>query len=276
MEKRNIPQNRIKIVSNPTTKSLTFFLMNEKGKWCLVSNYSELSRSKFTASSIFDSGESIVAVIDRDYNTGGRGVDICFEGPEDEFIYLQQCVAKHFKDQNIECNHHETKIAVAGKIGSGKTIFIEEMCKEGTGTSSSVSHPGYQLYSDSRTNTKWYEIDSIDIGKENVIAAQQTFDSLAAEGVTNFIYCLATNKIEELEEGLIAHVKNTYPKIRILVLLTDYLDDSNDLFTEQLSNHLDGVKVLPIIARNIKTRNGIVEAFGLDDVRKFLFEGKWQ
>lgn len=274
MENRNIPQNKIKIVSNPSTKTLTFFLMNEKGNWCLVSNYSELSRSKFTASNIFDTGETIVAVIDRDYNTGGRGVDIRFEGPEDEYIYLQQCVEKHFKDQNVECKHYETKIAVAGKIGSGKTIFIEEMCKDGAGASSSVSHSGYQLYSDSKANTIWYEIDGIDIGKENVLVAQNTFDSLASGGVTDFIYCLSTNKIEELEEELIAHVKNTYPKIHILVLLTDYLDDSNDLFTEQLSHHLWGVKVIPIIARNIKTRNGIVEAFGLDDVRKFLFEGK--
>lgn len=274
MENRNIPQNKIKIVSNPSTKSLTFFLMNEKGIWCLVSNYSELSRSKFTASSIFDTGESIVVVIDRDYNTGGRGVDIRFEGPEDEYIYLQQCVEKHFKEQNVECKHHKTKIAVAGKIGSGKTIFIEEMCKDGAGALSSVSPPGCQLYSDSQANTIWYEIDSIDMGKENVLAAQNTFDSLASGGVTDFIYCLSTNKIEELEEDLIAHVKKTYPKIRVLVLLTDYLDDSNDFFTEQLSNHLGGVKVIPIIARNIKTRNGIVEAFGLDDVRKFLFEGK--
>ncbi len=274
MGNRNIPQNKIKIVSNPSTKTLTFFLMNEKGNWCLVSNYSELSRNKFTASNIFDAGETIVAVIDRDYNTGGRGVDIRFEGPEDEYIYLRQCVEKHFKDQNIECKHHETQIAVAGKIGSGKTIFIEEMCKGGAGASNSVSHSGYQLYSDSKANTIWYEIDGIDIGKENVLAAQNTFDSLASGGVTDFIYCLSTNKIEELEEELIAHVKNTYPKIHILVLLTDYLDDSNDLFTEQLSQHLGGVKVIPIIARNIKTRNGIVEAFGLDNVRKFLFEGK--
>lgn len=274
MENRNIPQNKIKIVSNPDAKSLAFFLMNEKGIWCLVSNYSELSRNKYTASNIFDMGESIVAVIDRDYNLGGRGVDIRFEGPEDEYIYLQQCVEKHFKGQNIECKHHETKIAVAGKMGSGKTIFIEEMCKDGAVIPSSVSHPGYQLYSDSRANTIWYEIDGIDIGKENVLAAQNTFDTLASGGITDFIYCLSTNKIEELEEGLISHIKNTYPKIRVLVLLTDYLDDDNDLFTEQLSNHFGGIKVIPIIARNIKTRNGIVEAFGLDDVRKFLFEGK--
>lgn len=275
MEKgKDIPQNRIKIVSNPIAKTLTFFLLNEKGKWCPVSNYSDLSRSKYTSSSIFETGEDIVSVIDRVYNTGRRGVDIRFEGPEDEYAYLQQCIATLFADKVIECNRHEAKIAVAGKIHSGKTTLIEEINKLSGGKTSSSSHPRYEQYVNYPTNTTWYEIEGIDIGKENVIAVQKTIDSLLQDGVTDFLYCLSTTKIEELEENLLTHIRINSPKTNIAVLLTQYLDDDSDLFIEQLSAHLNGIKVLPILARSLKTRNGIVEAFGLNDVSKFLFEGK--
>lgn len=43
-DSHELSQNRIKIVSNPNPRSLSFFLMNEKGQWVSVSNYSELSR----------------------------------------------------------------------------------------------------------------------------------------------------------------------------------------------------------------------------------------
>ena len=68
-------RNRIKIVSAQNTKTLSFFYLNEKGAWRPVSQQSEL-HWKYPSASIFDSGEEIVAAIDRQYNTGKRGVDI--------------------------------------------------------------------------------------------------------------------------------------------------------------------------------------------------------
>lgn len=266
-------RNRIKIVSNYNSKTLSFFYMNEKGVWRSVSQQSEL-HWKFPSASIFDSGEEIVAAIDRQYNTGKRGVDIRFEGPAEEYRYLRECIAKCFHERDIECEHQQTIIAVAGKVGSGKTTFIEEICKYLGESSSSVSFEGYEKFTSYSSNIIWYEISGIDIGKENVLAAQKTFDRLTEEGVTDFIYCLSTTKIEDLEENVISHIRSTYPNIKITLLLTMYVDDESDLYSEHLSEQLNGIRVLPILAKNLKTRRGIVEAHGLDEVCRYLFEGR--
>lgn len=273
-DSHELSQNRIKIVSNPNPRSLSFFLMNEKGQWVSVSNYSELSRKKYTTADIFTAGDDIVSIIDRDYNTGGRGVDIRFEGTPEEYAFLQECVKKRFQHQNIVCNHYQTIIAVAGKINSGKSTFIEAMCKYGGGNSSSIQFDGYERYTAYPSNAIWYEIAGIDIGKENVTAAQETLSRIIPDGVTDFIYCISTNKIEELEEKFILNIKSTYPHINVLLLLTNHLDDSDDLFIDQLSHQLNNVKVLPILAKARQTRNGIIEAYGLDNVSRYLFEGK--
>ncbi len=266
-------RNRIKIVSNYNSKTLSFFYMNEKGVWRSVSQQSEL-HWKFPSASIFDSGEEIVAAIDRQYNTGNRGVDIRFEGSEEEYCYLRECIKKHFHEREIECEHQQTIIAVAGKVRSGKTTFIEEIGKYLGESSSSVSLEGCEKFTSYSSNIIWYEIAGIDIGKENVLTAQNTLDRLTEEGVTDFIYCLATNKIEDLEEAVIGHVRSTYPNIKITLLLTMYVDDESDLYSERLSAQLNGIRVLPILAKSLKTRRGIVEAHGLDEVCRYLFEGR--
>ena len=50
---REFLRNKLKIVSNRNPKSLSFFLMNEKGRWMLVSNYSDLSRKDSIDPDIF-------------------------------------------------------------------------------------------------------------------------------------------------------------------------------------------------------------------------------
>ena len=263
-------KNIMKIVSK---KSLSFFFMNEKEVWGQVSNNSELSREKFTSADISKKGKDILSVIDRDYNITEKGVDIQFEGPEEEFKCLKKCIEEHFKGKNISCHHQKNIIAVAGKIGSGKTVFIEEMCKYAGETYRINLQEGCIKYIFESSNTVWYEIAGIDIGKENVYKAQSTFDKLASEGVTHFIYCLSTNKIEKLEEEFIAHVVSSYPSITVLLLLTQYINDDIS-YVEQLSERLNGIKVIPVLARRWKTRNGSIEPYGLDDVRNDLFEGK--
>lgn len=268
-----MPRNRIRIVSNQNTKSISFFFwMKEREKWSAVSNYSELSRRKYTSANIFDAGETILSVIERDYNIGGQGVDVWFAGPEDEFNFLQQCIDRDFKDKNMMCNREISTIAVAGKIGSGKSTLIEKMCTYAGDSFSLEMLEGYEKYTACPTNTIWYEIAGIDMGNDNVSAVQKIFDSLAGKGVTAFIYCILTGKIEKPEEDFIAHVRRSCPGIKILLLLTKYLEE-NDHFAEQLSGQLDGIKVIPVLAKSVKMRRGMIEAYGLDEVSAYLFEG---
>ena len=56
-------RNQVRIVSNAKKQSLAFYLKDEQEKWRKISNSSDLSRKKYTASSIKESAEEIVRVI---------------------------------------------------------------------------------------------------------------------------------------------------------------------------------------------------------------------
>lgn len=268
-------RNRIKIVSNSGDKKLSFFFQNERDEWNLVSNASELSRSKFTTISIKDNIDSILQVINEDYNIGNRGIDILFEGSSKDYDIICQAIKKDFSNDDIKCILKKTAVAVAGKIGVGKSTLINEIV---------VRHgKGYKYFQngnitgfiDDSAAITWYEIPGIDLGKEKVIEAMDSFDQLAKNGVTNFIYCLDTNKIEELEEQFIIHVQEKYPGVKILVALTMCKDDNDaEILSTHIQQFVGDVKIIPTLSKDLKTRAGVIPAYGVDEVIQYLFEGK--
>ena len=103
---------------------------------------------------------------------------------------------------------------------------------------------------------------------------KKAFEKLARSGITALIYCLGTAKIESLEEKLLFFVRGKYPGIKILVVLTQSVEEEQALYVEQLSRNLDGIKVIAALAMDMKTRGGVVSSYGLDDIDRFIFEGK--
>lgn len=269
-------RNQVRIVSNAKKQSLAFYLKDEQEKWRKISNSSDLSRKKYTASSIKESAEEIVRVIGSEYNPANRGVDIYFEGAEEDFFILKNVIDKKCSQNYLDCIYvRDTKIAVAGKVGSGKTTLIKGI-EDYKGVSFvHQENNGLLSYSDDELKVVWYEIPGIDIGVENIYAARNTFEQLANEGLTTFIYCLGTTKIETLEEELIRFVRNDYPSIKILIVLTRFVDDDNKIYADQLSGNLNGTKVIPVLAKEMKTRSGIIPAYGLDNVDRYIFEGRY-
>ena len=133
---------------------------------------------------------------------------------------------------------------------------------------------GTGIYTDESGATIWYEVPGIDLGIENVNAARAKFEKLAEQGLTNLVYCLGTSKLESLEEEFITYVQSEYPSIHILVALTQFKEEDSDVFVDQLSTQLNGVKVIPVLARDVKIRGGVISAYGVDDIDSYIFEGK--
>ncbi len=267
-------RNQIKIVSNAKRYSLAFYMKNESGEWRLVSNDSVLSRKEYISTTIHSRAADIVQVINSVYNPGNRGVDIIFEGEEKDFLLLKEIVDNQFSESNITCIIQKNLVAVVGKIGSGKTSLIK-----GFGNYKDISFNCYEkdgiiTFADDEETIIWYEIPGIDFGAENMVNARNAVEKLIKSGLTTFVYCLGTNKIEALEEELIFFVRDTYPEIKILVVLTQSVDDEQALYIDQLSASLEGIKVIPTLAIDMKTRGGVVSAYGLDDVDRYIFEGK--
>lgn len=268
-------RNQVKIISNSQRQSLAFYYKGDVHEsWQLVTNASNLSRKEYICAFIRDRAKDIVCEINSDYNQKNRGVDIFFEGDEADFLLLKKVIDDDFYQSDITCVMQKTRIAVSGKIGAGKTTLIKGFWEFKGKGSHCCEKEGVFLYTDDEESSVWYEIPGIDFGAENVDNARKTFEKLAKSGLTTFIYCLGTTKIESLEEDLIFFVRDNYPSIKVLVVLTQFVDDEQTLYVEQLSAALDGIKVIPTLAVDMKTRGGVVYAYGLDDIDRYIFEGK--
>ena len=267
-------RNLIKIKSDSNSNALTFYIMNEQQKWCPVSNSSVLSRKEFVDSAIGEIADKLIRTIDLSYNICNRGVDIYFEGTDREFEILSNTISRSFVDKNIKCIFQQTIIAVAGKIQSGKTTLINELMKfKGLDFRFNNTTDIPTCISDDNT-VVWFEIPGIDIGIENVVAAQKSFDKLVKTGITTFIYCLSTSKIEIPEESLINHVVENYPSVRVIVALTQYIDEEGTTYAENLSKRLNGIRVIPLLAKDLNTRQGSIVSYGLDVIDEAIFEGR--
>ena len=218
--------------------------------------------------------DKIISAICSIYNPGNRGINLFFEGSEEEYRIILDILDTEFANFNISCFRKETCIAVAGKIGSGKTTLINEMghLKGITYTQSRMDN--ILSYSNEEMAIVWKEMPGIDIGKESMDEAVKTFEYLAKNGLTNFVYCLNTNKIEKSEEDFIEMVKNNYPDIKILLVLTKCAVEDGNLYADELSKRMENLKVIPVLAKDLKTRFGTILAYGLDDIERYIFEGK--
>lgn len=322
-------RSKIKIISNKSTRKISYCIQNENMEWMPVANTSPLSRKEYTEISLIDHIDRIMSTIDEQYNIGNRGIDISFEGADDEYKAIRSvlngsnntilCGTNAGNDEkqsqidktvlngkqstydsvmlskkinkenniisetkstvnsssiNISCEHKKSRIVVAGKIKSGKTILIEEICKYNGLKVSKTIHDEYTLYENKDSNIKYYEVKGIDLGKEYINQYEKTMEKICSNGITVYIYCLSTNKIEAVEEKMIREIQNKYPNAKILVLLTSYVEDDASLMAERISRQIQGVKVIPVLAKEMRTRGGIIPAFGLDLVSQFIYGGR--
>lgn len=301
-------RNKIKIISNHVARSVSYYIKNEADEWIHVDRSSPLSRKEYTETSVYESAEKIIEVIDDIYNPGNRGVDLELECTNDEFIYLSSLIEKKYGDANITstqkeearqlgpadstkkmetssnvdkkenaniiCRQNKMQVAFAGKIGSGKTTLIGALA-ERNNISFSVSHEsGYTLHRNMEGSQLWYEITGIEIGKINVEKACATMRNLIHAGTDVLIYCFSTNKIEVTEENILLDIKRDFPNVRILVVLTSCVDNDSIVYAERMSNSLNGIKVLPVLAKDKRTKSGVIPAYGLEDISRFIYGRK--
>ena len=270
-------RNKIKIISNTNINRISYYFLNECGEWIRISNSSVLSRREYMQAVLQEKVRDILQAIADGYNPGNRGVDLFFEGTDQEFSTLQAAIEEFFLEENIKCIHQNTKVAVVGKIGSGKTVLIEEIGSYMGTDFERIGMDSYILYQERGSHCAWYEINGMDMDQKSIEKTEQTIHKLMAEGVSVFLYCLSTSKIEQIEENILFQIKKSYPDVVVLVVLTIRICGEDRLYAEQLSKRLWNVKVIPVLAKELKTKYGVVPSFGVGDVAKAVYgerEGK--
>lgn len=264
-------RNRIKIICNPQTSALSYQFQNEQMAWVPISQSSDLA-VKYTETSIRQSAPAILNIINTVYNPGNRGVDIFFEGPDKDYAYLCKIVNERFSQENISCGKQTIKVAVAGKIGAGKTTLIEALAQTQGVQYTVVPQTGYRHYKSKSNTMEWFELEGIDFGMENLKMAEHTIDILSKQGLTMLLHCLSSDRVEQAEVEFIQRVRKKYPEISLLGIFTNAVSTDDTTAAEKVSRVLE-IRVLPIMAKEQNTRGGVIKAFGHENVLRAILGG---
>lgn len=271
-------KNQLKIVTNSNGKGIQYFLKNESGQWIILSQSSPLSRQYYTNTTISEKGEEIVDVIDKLYNIGNRGIEIFFEGNNDDYNWVKKATEeKVVLGRNLRLKYGKTKIAVLGKKSSGKTMLIGGISDYLNTEFIPKTQKDYICYSDNKNNVDWIELNGIDLGKENVEAAYNNLSELIENGVSSVIYCVLASdgKIEETEKEFLNNLAEQFSDTIIMIALTLGIGKETDDMVNILLKETQHVKIVPILAKKFKSRNEeTIQPFGLDTLMKYVFEGR--
>lgn len=278
-------RNMLKIVCNPYEDKISYYFKNEIGEWNVLSGNSILSRQYYTNTSMKKRAKEIMEKVDEIYNRKNKGLDILYEGTSLDFEYLKGTIGYYFSERDITVRLGTTKVAVVGKKSVGKSCLIEGLQKIKGYKYSSRKSKGYTVYSDECNHAEWYEIEGIDFGKEKVDSAYETVKSLSENGLSVLIYCISsvTGKIEDAEKRLIQRITNDFSEISAMIVLTMSYKDDEEIRSvmDNILKVTDRIKIVPTLARdyksNLKDQEGnpvVIDAFGLDEVAKYVFEGR--
>lgn len=276
-------RNKIRVVCNPCTNKMAYYFKNEIGEWNVLSDSSPLSRKRYTNILFSEKVNELLTEIDKVYNRKNKGVDILFEGTTENYKLLLSTIQSSFKDRDIDCQLGTTKIAVVGKKAVGKSSLIEGLeCLQGF-QYSKTNRKGYSKYVDECNHAEWYEIEGIDLGKDQVEIAFKTIEKLSEKGLSAAIYCISaiSGRIEEIEKELIKKLADNFVELKVMVVLTMcYKDEAQELIDE-IEKITDQMKLVPVLAKEykvgIKGDNGnsqVILPFGLEEVTSFVFEGR--
>lgn len=277
-------RNKIRIVSNPLAKHISYYYKNELNEWNTFSSSSPLSRNYFTETIMNEKANEIVVKLDEIYNRKNKGLDITYEGDEEGYKIFQRAIKDNLKGRNVLCHMGCTKVIVTGKVGSGKTTLIKQMEKK-NGISYNIKiFDDYYLYKDTN-NTEWYEIKGIDFGRENIEKAYANICKIVKDTSAMIVYCIhsSNRRIEESESKFILNLISTFPELAGMIVLTHCVNKKglND-FIDEIEKLTDQIKVVPVLAEDYmldmedeRTNKPIIlKAFGLDKLAEYIFEGR--
>lgn len=184
--------------------------------------------------------------------------------------------------RDISCASSLKKIAVIGKMNSGKTSLIE-----GMGTLQGYRYfvtefPDYCIYRDEGRQTEWYEINGIDIGMENIKRAKQVICKLVETGLSVVIYCVnaISGRMEDVEKDFIHHLVENYPKVTVLVVLTMAVKKDAHEVVNEIEKLSKRIRVATTLAKKYefetedpktgKEKNIVLQPYGLDVLSKYI------
>ncbi|MBO4699916.1 hypothetical protein J5690_09985 [bacterium] len=268
-------KNSLKIVCDLANKRWVYYFKNEFDEWVNIPSESPLSSTAYTNTTMREGAKRILETADRIYNRKNRGLNIVFEGNSDELLCLKNSIKSDFSYRNISLIENSMMvIAVLGKSGAGKSVLIEELTKSYQ-CDSKLSTRDYSVYTDNKNHAQWYKVKGIDIGEGQVERAFSTLRNITNNGLSAVIYCVSNlyGKLEDLEIKSIKSFTSDFPKVRIVVALTQCYSEDSQITADKIERRC-GYKVIQIIAKDKPFKSEPIPVFGLDELSRYIFEGK--
>jgi len=262
---------------------MSYYFKNEIGEWNVLSGNSPLSRQYYTNTSVQERSKDILSIIDEIYNRKNKGVDILFEGTIENFNVFSNTIKNEFAERDIKCTLGTTKIAVLGKKASGKTTLIESLEDFKGFKYSKVEGNGFVVYSDECNHAQWYEIQGIDLGKDEIDKAYRTVKELSKEKLSVVIYCISSisGRIEDIERELIKRIADDFSELKVMIALTMCYKDEEEVqeSIDEIEKITNQLKIVPVLAKGYTTAlrgtDGniiVIEPTGLDMLSQYVFE----
>ncbi|MFV0520599.1 MAG: GTPase [Lachnospirales bacterium] len=265
----------MKIKINCEGSSLVYTYKNDKNMWCEMPYQSELSKEKFKNTNIEEVAEKVLGIIKNDYNIANRGVTVYFQGREEDFQFLKNMSYELYPESDIAIKFALNKsILVCGNIKSGKSTLIRAISVCLNERLDEEKEENYTLYSTSDKKIIIYDVNGIDIGEEKYNHFRNVANQLIDRNINSIIYCKNSTRLEEVELNFINYIKNYYKSIKLIIVLTQNINDDIDEFLNQCKNEFTDIDVLPVLAESKKLRNGVnIEAYGVPNlVEKLMYE----
>lgn len=130
-------KNYFIIRCNPYTQTIEYKYYNsETGEFCNPDDSSDLAKDEFRKAVLWNKGYEIVSYINEKYNNGNAGMEIIFEGTEENYEFLKEIIDKYFSDnkgkritvvkgENTLRSPEDVKTIITGIFNELKPLFGE-------------------------------------------------------------------------------------------------------------------------------------------------------
>lgn len=261
--------NRVKIIFNEEHETLGYLIQNDKFEWVRVPETSKLSRQEYTHISLEDNSKKIIDYISDIYAPGSDDtVEIVLEAFPHE---CHKFISEVGNYDNVKVITGDINILVCGKIKSGKSTLIQALTK----SDECITYEQWDIYK--MNNISWYEVPGLDIEEGSYEKVTRCIFQLLEEvKITTIIYCTTAdgNRLENAESELIDDIKKKSPETQVIIAITKAIDEvGTKKWAKTITESHQGVTVVPVLAKDIATKLGVVEAYGLYTINNCIFEG---